>query len=363
MEDLDVIEPNFWQGRRVFVTGHTGFKGAWLVLWLHSLGARIAGYALGPAPGPNLFEIARIGDLSEDLRGDIRDAVAVHGAIERFDPEIVFHLAAQSLVRRGYREPVETYATNVVGTAAVLEACRHAPSLRAVVCVTSDKCYENRDWVWGYREVDRLGGSDPYSSSKACAELVSDAYRRSYFAESSRHVGVATARAGNVIGGGDWGEDRLVPDIVRAVAAGRTARIRNPGAIRPWQHVIEPLAGYLALAARLADDPDAYSGGWNFGPAPGSFRSVEAVLAIMSARWKGKLQWTLDDADHPHEAARLVLDSNKAALGLHWQPKMGLEDALRLTVDWYDAWLSPRADLRQLSEAQIAYYTGLPATH
>jgi CDP-glucose 4,6-dehydratase len=346
-----------WRGRRVLVTGHTGFKGGWLALWLRSLGADVAGYAQAPPTEPSFFEAVGLGTMVEDHRGDVRDPRAVREVVRGFDPHIVFHLAAQPIVRIGYREPVDTYATNVVGTASVLDACRHASAVRAIVIVTTDKCYENRDWVWGYRENDRLGGCDPYSSSKACAELVTDAFRRSYFIDTASKVGVATARAGNVVGGGDWAEDRLVPDLARAVAARRKALIRNPRAVRPWQHVLEPLAGYLSLAETLLDDPQQFSGAWNFGPDPGSFRSVENVLEAMRGHWHGKLEWSIDAGDQPHEAARLVLDSTKAQTVLGWRPRLSLADALRLTVEWYDAHSSGAADMRLLTETQIARYS------
>ena len=358
-EDLEMINAEMWRVRRVLVTGHTGFKGGWLSLWLSSLGAEVAGYALDPPTQPNLFEAAHVGSALHDHRGDIRDVAGVRSIVEAFDPEVVFHLAAQPILRYGYREPVETYATNVVGTAAVLDACRRAPSVRAIVSVTTDKCYENRDWVWGYREIDRLGGFDPYSSSKACAELVTDAFRRSFFETAPTRTGVATARAGNVIGGGDWAEDRLVPDLVRAVAAGQIAVIRNPGAVRPWQHVLEPLSGYIRLAEHLMTDAETYSGAWNFGPSTTSFQPVASVLAWLGKHWDGKLKWSIDAGSHPHEAARLLLDPTKAHDKLGWSPRLKLEDALRLSVEWYDAHQDGHSDMRRLSEAQISWYANL----
>lgn len=357
MEDVGVIVTEAWRGRRVLVTGHTGFKGGWLAVWLHSLGAEVAGYALNPPTEPSFFEAVGLAEMLHDHRGDIRDAAAVRNVIQSFDPHVVFHLAAQPIVRAGYREPVETYATNVVGTAAVLDACRHAPSLAAIVSVTTDKCYENLDWEWGYRENDRLGGFDPYSSSKACAELVTDAFRRSYFQSAATEVGVATARAGNVVGGGDWGEDRLVPDLARAVANGVTAAIRSQRSIRPWQHVLEPLSGYLLLAQNLLQDPSEYSGAWNFGPSSSSFQTVSNVLAMMSEQWNGKLKWVADAGEHPHEAARLLLDSTKARSKLRWEARLDIKDTLRLTVAWYEAFLGGETNMRQFTEAQIAGYT------
>jgi len=362
LEDLDVIDSKAWAGRRVLITGHTGFKGGWLSIWLRSLGAEIAGYSLDPPTQPSFYNATGVGACLADHRGDIRDAAGFRKVVEAFDPEVVFHLAAQSIVRKGYREPVETYSTNVVGTAVILDGCRRAPSLRAVVCVTSDKCYENRDWARGYREDDRLGGFDPYSNSKACAELVTDAFRRSFYEDASPRIGVATARAGNVIGGGDWGPDRLVPDLARAVATGDTAVIRNPQAVRPWQHVLEPLSGYITLAESLIRDAEEYSGAWNFGPGRASLQTVETVVGIMGKYWKGKLKWSTDSETHPPEAARLVLDSTKAASYLHWSTRLTLEDTLRLAVEWYDAFDRGGVDLLRLTESQIASYSGLAAS-
>jgi CDP-glucose 4,6-dehydratase len=358
LEGVVMASAAAWRGKRVLVTGHTGFKGGWLSIWLAGLDARVAGYALDPPTHPSLFESARVGEVLTDRRGDIRDAAATRRAIESFDPEVVFHLAAQPIVKEGYRAPVDTYATNVVGTASVLEACRHAPSVRAIVVITTDKCYDNREWDRGYVEGDALGGHDPYSNSKACTELVSDAFRRSYFAGRSPVVGVATARAGNVIGGGDWAADRLVPDLVRAAMSGAEALVRNPGATRPWQHVLEPLAGYLLLAEALLEEPARYSEAWNFGPDAGGDRAVSEVVEKLAARWQGRLRWRLDTAEHPHEAAKLMLDSAKAHARLGWKPRLALDDALRLTADWYARYMAG-GDLRAESEAQIRHYTGL----
>lgn len=360
MENLVVTNLDAFKGRRILITGHTGFKGSWLSIWLHSLGAHVAGYALDPPATPNMFEAARVTELVTDHRGDIRDTYEINKVVEAFDPEIVFHLAAQAIVREGYRSPVETYATNVVGTAALLDACRRAPSLRAIVVVTSDKCYENNSWVWPYRESDRLGGFDPYSSSKACAELVSEAFRRSYFADASPPVGLATARAGNVIGGGDWGRDRLIPDLARAACADQPAIIRNPAAVRPWQHVVEPLAGYLQLAHRLSVDATRYSGGWNFGPSSESFLTVECVVAKFAAHWNGRLKWSIDTDHHPHEAPRLLLDSSKAAEALQWRPRMSLDQAIELTATWYAAAHRNDAHLQVLAASQIEQYMAPP---
>ncbi len=346
-----------WRGRRVLVTGHTGFKGGWLGLWLTSMGAKVGGYALDPPTEPSFFTACAMQELVQDVRGDIRDLVATRRALEDFAPDVVFHLAAQPIVRDGYRAPVETYATNVVGTASVLDACRHVPAVRAIVVVTTDKCYENREWVWGYRESDALGGHDPYSNSKACTELVSDSFRRSFFSRAAPPVGLATARAGNVIGGGDWAADRLIPDLVRAMIERREAVIRNPGATRPWQHVLEPLSGYLALAERLLEDAPAFSEGWNFGPDEGGDQPVGAVVERFARHWPGKLRWSVDGAAQPHEAGRLMLDSTKARSRLGWKPRLPLDDALRLTAEWYDAFMGGKGRLRQASEEQIRYYS------
>lgn len=348
-----------WRGRRVLVTGHTGFKGGWLSIWLANLGAKVAGYSLEPPTNPSFFETAHVGEILDDHRGDIRDTAAMREAVERLDPQVVFHLAAQSIVKEGYRAPVDTYATNVVGTASVLDACRHAPSLEAVVVITTDKCYENREWDRGYVESDALGGHDPYSNSKACAELVTDSFRRSFFAGRTRRVGLATARAGNVIGGGDWAADRLIPDLVRAVGKNEKALIRNPQATRPWQHVLEPLHGYLLLAQALMSRPDGFSEAWNFGPDPGGDRAVREVVEMLARLWHGKVRWSVDEAEHPHEAGKLMLDSAKAHERLGWRPRLGFEDAIRLTAEWYDAFLSGGRALRGESEAQVRYYSSL----
>lgn len=355
LEDLVVSHADTLCGSRVLVTGHTGFKGTWLSIWLGMIGARVAGFALAPPTNPNMFDATGGNTDMLDQRGDIRDPAAVNAVIEKFDPEVVFHLAAQAIVRDGYRDPVGTYATNVIGTATLLDACRRAKSVRAIVVVSSDKCYENRDWVWGYRENDRLGGFDPYSSSKACVELVSDAFRRSFFEGASDPIGLATARAGNVIGGGDWARDRLIPDLARAAIAKEQTLIRNPTAVRPWQHVLEPLAGYLELARRLCSDPKRYSESWNFGPSAHSAKTVETVVKKISACWES-VNWSVDSHDHPHEAARLLLDSSKAAQALDWHPRLTFDDTIGLTADWYAAARNRDADLREFTKAQITAY-------
>ena len=353
---VSAVDASFFAGRTVLVTGHTGFKGAWLCRWLALMGARVVGYALPPEGAPNLFELARIEDGCTSVIGDVRDAAAVHAVVEAHRPEIVLHLAAQALVRRSYRDPIETYATNVMGTVHVLDACRRVGSARAVVVVTSDKCYENREWLWGYREDEPMGGHDPYSSSKGCAELVTAAYRRSYFGTGDTRV--ASARAGNVIGGGDFAEDRLVPDIVRGAASGRPIVIRNPESTRPWQHVLEPLAGYLQLARRLVESPAGHAEGWNFGP-----REEDAIPALALAE---KLVATLGrgalevvppaQRGGPHEARLLKLDTSKARALLGWAPKLDIDRALAWTAAWYRAWLDDPTSCRAVLDAQIRQY-------
>jgi len=352
---VEVLEMNtqFWRGRRVLMTGHTGFKGSWLCLWLTSLGAEVHGYALPPPTDPSLFEVAKIGDLlAASEMADLRNGEALSAVVSRACPEIVFHLAAKPLVRYSYREPVETYAVNVMGTVNLLEAIRQTDCVRAVVCVTTDKCYENREWPWGYRENEPLGGHDPYASSKACAELVSTAYRHSFFSASG--VALATARAGNVIGGGDWAADRLLPDILRALDAGEPLTIRSPGAIRPWQHVLEPLSGYMALAEALVASGAQAAEAWNFGPVDDDARPVGWILDRLSARVP-ELRWQCDASPQPHEANYLKLDSSKARARLGWAPRWRLDKALDMTVDWHRAWRQG-GDMRAASLAQIAEY-------
>jgi CDP-glucose 4,6-dehydratase len=359
LEDL-VMNPAFWKDRRVLVTGHTGFKGSWLCLVLRHLGASSTGYSLPPPTTPNLFTEAAVAGTLESVEGDVRDVERVRQALARARPEVVFHLAAQSLVRRSYAEPLETYSTNVLGTASVLEACRGAAGLKAVVVVTTDKCYVNREWVWGYREDDTLGGDDPYSSSKAAAELVTAAYRRSFFDPRSRDghgAAIASARAGNVIGGGDWAEDRLLPDAMRAFAKGEAVGIRHPEATRPWQHVLDPVTGYLALAERLALDGPGAAEAWNFGPLSDEAMTVASVMDYVCRRWQDGARWVRDAAAHPHEGHLLRLDSTKAVERLGWRPRLGLTQALDLTVDWYRA-RSRQRDLPALTRAQIRDYLG-----
>ena len=358
----DTVNPGFWHGKRVLITGHTGFKGGWLSLWLQSLGAELQGLALSPPTTPSLFVEAHVADGMASTLGDIRDYETVHACMQAFKPEIVIHMAAQPLVRLSYTEPVATYATNVMGTVHVLEAARHAGSVRAIVNVTTDKCYENREWVWGYREDEPMGGYDPYSNSKGCSELVSSAYRRSFF----QHGGIAlgSARAGNVIGGGDWAADRLVPDILRAFERGEPVVIRNPNATRPWQHVLEPLSGYLALAERLYTDGQSLAEGWNFGPLDDDAKPVQWIVERLVQDWGRGTSWCLDGGDHPHEAHYLKLDISKARQRLGWQPRWPLAKALEQITGWHKAWLQ-REDMRGVTLQQIAAFilTPHPPTH
>ncbi len=348
-----LVSDAFWRGRRVFLTGHTGFKGAWLALWLAEMGARVTGFAL-PAEEPSLFRQAEVQGSVTHVEGDIRDLVSLEAAMARCDPEVVFHLAAQPLVRQSYDTPVETYATNVMGTVHVLDACRRMPSLRSVVCITTDKCYENREWVWPYRETDPMGGHDPYSSSKGAAELVTAAYRRSFFGGD---CGIATVRAGNVIGGGDWAADRLIPDIIRALIAGREVVIRSPKAVRPWQHVLEALNGYLLIAQRLSNGESAVATAWNFGPDDGDTRPVDWILDRLMASWGGG-QWRLDDRAGPHEAMQLRLDCSKARSELGWRPVLGLLKALDWIVDWHKA-VAAGGSARSITIEQLGRFRAL----
>lgn len=350
----------FWRDKTVFITGHTGFKGGWLALWLQKLGARVVGYALAPPAAPNLFEAARVAEGMASLTGDIRDFSGLQKAMDERQPEIVFHLAAQSLVRCSYLQPLETYATNVLGTAHLLEAVRSVGSVRAVVVVTSDKCYENREWLWGYRENEAMGGYDPYSSSKGCAELVTAAYRRSFFnpARYAEHgVAIASARAGNVIGGGDWAVDRLIPDVMRAFQAGQPALIRCPEAVRPWQHVLEPVSGYLVLARKLYEEGSAYAEGWNFGPVETDACTVRWLVEQLVALWGNGVAWASDGERHPHEAHCLKLDCAKARARLGWTPRWSLDQALAETVAWHQAHRTG-ADMQVFTQAQIEQFQG-----
>ena len=324
----------FWKGRRVFLTGHTGFKGSWLSLWLQQMGAEVTGYALLPPSTPNLFDMASVAEGMPSIIGDIRDYDGVLSAMKAACPEIVIHMAAQPLVRYSYENPVETYSVNVMGTVHVLEAVRHVSSVRAVVNVTTDKCYENQEWAWGYRENERLGGHDPYSNSKGCSEMVSKAYQESFFSPEGR-VAMATARAGNVIGGGDWAQDRLIPDVLSGLIRGEKIVIRYPHATRPWQHVLEPLRGYLMLAEALVLQGQAYASPWNFGPRDHDVKPVSWIVDRLVAGWGDGSGWSLSGDLHPHEAHALKLDISKAEHQLKWRPVLPLEDALNLILSWY----------------------------
>lgn len=349
----------FWHGKRVFLTGHTGFKGGWLTLWLDTLGAQVTGYSLAPDTEPNLFSRANVAGSCESIIGDIRDRAGLRESMERARPDIVIHMAAQPLVRDSYLRPVETYETNVMGTVNVLEAMRGVPTVRSAVIVTTDKCYENREWEWGYRENEPMGGYDPYSSSKACAELVTSAYRNSFFNQTryAEHgVAIASARAGNVIGGGDWAVDRLVPDIVRALGRGEAVKVRSPKAIRPWQHVLEPLAGYLLLAERLYVDGPQFAGAWNFGPFDSDARPVEYIVDQLVRLWGDGASWMLDSDVHPHEATYLKLDCSKARGRLNWLPRWSLDTALEYIVGWYKA-EARGEDMRAFTLNQIDRFT------
>jgi CDP-glucose 4,6-dehydratase len=361
------MNPSFWSGKKVFVSGHTGFKGSWLSLWLQQLGASVTGYALAPPTNPSLFEVAQVVQGMTSIIGDIRDDAMLTKAMRQAEPDIVIHMAAQPLVRRSYVDPVETYSTNVMGTVHLLEAVRQTPSVRAVVNVTTDKCYENKEWAWGYRENEPMGGFDPYSSSKGCAELVTAAYRNSFF-KSSKHsepqVALATARAGNVIGGGDWAEDRLIPDILRAIESGQSVNIRNPHATRPWQHVLEPLSGYLALAEKLSSEAgQQYAKGWNFGPRDEDARPVQWIVEQLTQQWGDGAAWHLDGGTHPHEAHYLKLDCSKARALLGWSPRWHLGQALQAIIAWHKEHHRSQ-DMRALCLHQINDYSNKsPTSH
>ncbi|MGH1406889.1 MAG: CDP-glucose 4,6-dehydratase [Rhodomicrobiaceae bacterium] len=359
MENL-VEKKTFWKDKKVLVTGHTGFKGSWLSLWLQQLGATVIGISLDPPTKPNLYEQACVAKGMISLRADIRDLEPIKEIFSHYQPEILIHLAAQPLVRYSYREPVETYTTNVMGTLHVLESMRNINSIRSAVMITSDKCYNNQEWIWGYRENESMGGHDPYSSSKGAAELLISSYRNSYYnkVDQSNFTAIATARAGNVIGGGDWAEDRLIPDIIRAFKKNELVKIRNPHSIRPWQHVLEPLEGYLELAKQLYKKGAPYAEPWNFGPLEKDAQPVQNIVKIMADLWGDGASWELDQKDHPHEANYLKLDCTKANSQLGWRPKWDLEFALTKIIDWHKA-EQQKFDLHELSINQIeAYQTG-----
>lgn len=354
----NMVDMSFWAGKEVLLTGHTGFKGSWLALWLQTMGAKVIGYALPPPTNPSIFVAANVVKGMTSLEGDVRDFPALAKVFEKYQPEIVIHMAAQSLVRHSYNNPIETYATNVMGTVHLLEAARMAGGVRAIINVTSDKCYENSEWVWGYRENEAMGGHDPYSSSKGCAELVTAAYRNSYFNPGNiaeHQVALASVRAGNVIGGGDWAADRLIPDIMRAIVQGKPVHIRNPHAIRPWQHVLEPLSGYLMLAERLCKEGAAFSEAWNFGPNDEDAKPVSWIAERLTRIWGAGASWVLHGGDHPHEAHHLKLDCSKAKSRLDWQPRWHLEETLGAIVEWHHAHQRGK-DMREATLQQIAKY-------
>jgi CDP-glucose 4,6-dehydratase len=351
------MDRRFWKERKVFITGHTGFKGAWLALWLHALGADVYGYALPPHTSPALYDLCRLDDWVNSTVGDIRDKASLTAALEKAAAEIVIHMAAQTIVRESYLDPVTTFGTNIMGTANLLDVMRSSPTVKAAVIVTSDKCYQNRDLARGYREDDPVGGHDPYSASKGCTELVTASFIDSYFkalSKSGAGPAVASARAGNVIGGGDWAKDRLIPDCVRAILDGAAVRIRNPKAIRPWQHVLEPLSGYLLLARDLYENGSEYIGAWNFGPEGSDCRTVEWVLTEIKRLWPG-FNFETDTGNHPHEDRILKLDCSKAAQRLGWSPRWDIEAAIAKTIEWLSAYVDGE-DMRDICLEQIEEY-------
>jgi CDP-glucose 4,6-dehydratase len=351
-----VPRPQFWAGRRVFLTGHTGFKGSWLSLWLHAMGADVTGYALDAPTRPSLFDLAQVARVVRSIHGDIRDFERLRAAMVECSPDVVIHMAAQSVVRQGYADPVGTYSSNVMGTVHVLEALRQLGRPCVAVNVTTDKCYENREWVWGYRETEPMGGRDPYSNSKGCAELVTTAYRESFL--DSAGIALASARAGNAIGGGDWTSDQLVPDLMRAFLAGQACPIRSPSAVRPWQFVLEPLRGYLLLAERLAEEGSRFASGWNFGPGEADARPVSWIADELVRLWGTGASWSRDGEPHPREATYLKLDSSKARASLEWHPVLPLAGALEWIVEWYRGFHAG-VDLRRLTQGQIERYETL----
>ncbi|MDF1683512.1 MAG: CDP-glucose 4,6-dehydratase [Legionellaceae bacterium] len=353
-----MIDNTFWINKKVFITGHTGFKGTWLALWLWRLGAKVYGYALAPNTTPALFNILDMSEKVTHFLGDIRDFSVLKKALQQAKPDIIIHMAAQPLVRYSYEHPIETYSTNVMGTVHLLEAMREIPTVRVVLNVTTDKCYENNEWHWGYRENEPLGGHDPYSNSKACSELVTAAYRNSYFPPSmveTHGKAIATARAGNVIGGGDWALDRLIPDIMASFLDGKAVEIRNPQAIRPWQHVLEPLSGYLVLIQKMWECPGEFASGWNFGPFTDDVKPVLDIVQYIAKKWDGA-RWDIIKNTDFHEAEFLKLDIAKAMTKLSWKPRWALEETLDAIVEWYKDFASGKADMLRLTLSQIENY-------
>jgi CDP-glucose 4,6-dehydratase len=355
----NMVDLSIYKGKKVFITGHTGFKGSWLCLLLHELGAEVYGYALNPPTDPSLYKVAKVGELVTSYIFDVRDYSKLYNVMSVVQPDMVFHLAAQPLVRDSYRNPVDTYAINVMGTVNLLEAVRHTKTVRAVVNVTTDKCYENKEWLWGYRENEPMGGYDPYSNSKGCSELVTSAFRSSFFNPAdygrTHQVALASARAGNVIGGGDWAEDRLIPDFIRAIGKGEKVKIRSPHAIRPWQHVLEPLSGYLILGAKLLTEGDKYAEGWNFGPDDSDAKPVEWIIDRICTLWGNGASYETDTNPQPHEATYLKLDCSKAKARLGWYPKWDIDTAISRIVEWTKAY-NQSEDMRSVCEKQIREY-------
>lgn len=352
------MDIDFWKGRKVFLTGHTGFKGSWLSLWLQQMGAKVYGYSLQPRTNPNLYELARVCEGMRSVIGDVRDQSALNAAMQDARPEIVFHMAAQPLVLHSYNDPIETFEINVIGTAHLLESVRRCKSVKAVVNVTTDKCYENKEWEWPYRETDRLGGHDPYSSSKACSEMVTSCYRASFFNSQNyaeHGVAIATARSGNVIGGGDWSKNRLVPDILKSLELQQVVNIRNPFSVRPWQHVLDPLRGYLILAEKLINYGSEFSGSWNFGPNQFDIKTVGSLVDSICKKWGPNRGWQQENGHLPHEAKYLKLDTSKSLAYLQWKPIIDLEQAIEMTVKWHHAYIS-KNDIKQYTLDQIIQY-------
>ena len=350
------VDPIFWEGKKVFITGHTGFKGAWLSLWIASMGAKVTGYSLAPNTTPSSFNVLGIASLMANSHiADIRDLAALKKAVSEARPDVLIHMAAQPLVRQSYANPVETYATNIMGTVNILESTREIDTIRATVVVTTDKCYQNKEWIWGYREDENMGGHDPYSSSKGCAELITSAYRQSYFSSPNANNKIASARAGNVIGGGDWSDDRLIPDAIKAFEINLPLKIRNPLATRPWQHVLEPLSGYLVLAQALYERGSSFASAWNFGPRDEDNHTVQDVIDLLISKWGDSAMWVKEESAQPHEAHLLKLDCSKAHSQLSWMPKWGLEKAIQKTVEWERAHQAKKS-MREITLAQINDY-------
>ena len=359
-----MVNKDFWKGKRVFITGHTGFKGSWLSLWLHFLGTEVTGYSLGPPTDPSLFVLADLAKRIRSIEGDIRDFQSLLGSMHQCRPEVVIHMAAQAIVRKSYKDPLETYSTNIMGTVNLLEAIRRTGGVKVTVNVTSDKCYENKEWMWGYRETDPMGGFDPYASSKGCAELITAAYRRSFFnpSEIEKHgVGVASVRAGNVIGGGDWAVDRLIPDIMTSFLNGKPVFIRSPKAIRPWQHVLDPLSGYLLLVEKLYKQRPEFADSWNFGPLDDDSKPVSWIVEHIAALWGNGARFEIDQNDNPHEATYLKLDCTKAKNLLGWKPRVDIHQALDWTVSWYKQYKDNPYSVYDFTLYQIHQYEKLVA--